>query len=140
MSRCAQPILDRSGVQSIWNRNVDKFALYAVDRYDSDYNAVGGRHVCSVDSKFQPKERFCCRFATGAARSDHVYSLGLHLAGAELSRGRFASTGIAWDDNRSLISGEDQYRLCFLRHGFCGAGSQGGVAPVLEFSYGFTFQ
>jgi hypothetical protein len=57
-----------------------------------------------------------------------VYSLGLHLAGAELSQGRFASTGIAWDDNRSLISGEDQYRLCFLRHGFCGAGSRGVVA------------
>jgi hypothetical protein len=52
---------------------------------------------------FNQKERFCCRFAAGAARSDNAYSLGLHLAGAELSQGRFASTGIAWDDNRSLI-------------------------------------
>jgi hypothetical protein len=130
--RCVHAVPPR-----VVDRNVDKFALYVVNRYD------GGKGPAWT------KGGFPIATSTGDPAADllqeqrEAISAQLMIAagGTELSQRRFASrTGIAHSDNRSLIPGEVNI-LRVPRHGFCETRAQGIAARRnLGFTYGFSIR
>jgi len=79
-----------------------------------DIGYVGGPHPRFREGRLwfaRLMLQICCR----SSERQSCTQLTIVCSGRPLSQRRFASaTGIAQSDNRSLISGEDQYPRCFL--------------------------